>query len=745
MTAVLVASGAGSPRTTLRDPGGTRLLMLAASTITGLVGGLVAQVHPSFTALAVLPLLVLRLVLEGHFLAQRDRLRLMGLYDATLRVTRTSDPRGVWEAIESSTRELLRSGDAVLTDDVSDAQLSAPLNTPGLPAFLAVRGRERGEPFDDADRSLLSALAAVGSAALSNAATYEQARFERERLHAITDSLGEGVCAFDILGRVTFANPAAEALLGVTEAELRDPRPGATLFACLDSLIRAARPALAGGTYREEDGLVQRVDGAAVPVAYTCSPILTDGRPVGAVVTLRDITERKAFEEQLTHQAFHDALTGLPNRRIFLDRLDHAMARSTRRGESHAVLFADVDRFKIANDNLGHQAGDQLLTAISARMASLLRPGDTLARFGGDEFTILVENIEGPADAERLAERVHAEMRAPVVLDNGREVLATLSIGIALTAGRAGADDVLHDADVAMYQAKRQGPGRCMVFDATAMAARSAERLDLEAGLRRALERGEIEVFYQPIVATDTLRVTGAEALVRWVHPERGLLGPAHFIHLAEETGLVLPLGRHVLEVACAQARQWSDRFSVPFGMSINLSARQFQDPGLVDDIRDSLEAAGLDPGQLCLEITESVAVADLDRTLAILSELKALGVRLAIDDFGTGYSSLKYLKRFPLDIIKIDQAFVADLATDPTDAAIVSAVMSLARAVGMTTIAEGVETAEQLDRLRELGCPLVQGFYLSRPVPSEELTRRLDRGTLREPTARRHLALARG
>ncbi len=745
--AILVATGLPF-REVLLDGLGVRAAFDVAGMAVGLSAAVTVASHLWALPVAIIPIVVLRQVLVGHFQARHDRARFEGLYEATLDINRSMGTEDVERSMAEAARGLLRGSEARLSDKDSESDHGADANSlrtvftvAERQLALSVSGRSRTEPFDPTDEALLGAIAAVGATALSKASLYEESRLQRQRLAAITSSLGEGVCAVNSAGRITFVNPAACAMLGWdTEGDGPnhldsgiDVGPSAPTFIAAPAMRSMANR----DTITSYEARFQRADGSFFPVAFTAAPIVdatseaadqvtaTEGMPSGAVLVFRDITERKLMEEQLARHAFHDALTGLPNRRLFLDHLEHAMWRAKRSGETHAVLFADIDRFKYINDSLGHHAGDQLLMAIGERLRAALRPGDVLARLGGDEFTVLLEGVSSNDDAIAVAQRILREVSKPISLPEGHEVVATVSIGIATASTDKTRDDVLHDADVAMYQAKARGRGgHYEVFDIDAMGVRSAERIELESALRRALENDELEAFYQPLFSLPDQSLVGAEALVRWHHPVRGLLGADEFIELAEDTGLILPLGRAMLEKACRQARRWRDELGVSLSIGVNLSARQFQQASLVEEIQDVLQATGVPASQLLFEITESLALERIERTIETLLQLKALGCKVAIDDFGRGYSSLVYLADFPVDVVKVDRAFINGVDVDPVKSAIVSAVVTLSKAIGATTVVEGVETRQQFEHLTGLGCRVAQGFLFGRPVPADRFER---------------------
>ncbi len=446
--------------------------------------------------------------------------------------------------------------------------------------------------------------------------------------------------------------------------------------------------------------------------------------PKGAVTGMRtarvDITERERAEEQLVRNAFSDALTGLANRALLRDRLDRALKRQIRHPDYlFAVLFLDLDRFKLVNDSLGHTIGDELLRAVARRLEKCLRSQDTVARLGGDEFTMFLEDIRDETDATRVAERVHKDLRAPFQVA-GHEVFTTSSIGIALSStGYTQPEDLLRDADTAMYRAKSLGKACYSMFD-TAMHERAVALLQLDHDLRRALERKEFRIHYQPIVRLGNAEVTGLEALLRWEHPARGFVSPAEFIPLAEETRLIIPIGRWALEETCRQVRAWQLQFGTYLPVNVNLSGKQLSQPDLVCQITQILEQFFLDGRSLKLEITESVIMENIESVITMLQQLKALGIQSSMDDFETGYSSLSYLHRLPIDVLKIDRSFVSGTRTGVENPEVVRTIITLARDLGIDAVAEGVETAEQLAQLRELGCRYGQGYLFSKPLDSE-------------------------
>jgi diguanylate cyclase (GGDEF)-like protein len=436
----------------------------------------------------------------------------------------------------------------------------------------------------------------------------------------------------------------------------------------------------------------------------------------------RALEAERELEEQLRHQAFHDRLTGLANRARFMDRLDHARQRSARHGQGLAVLFMDIDDFKSVNDSLGHPVGDRLLIEVAGRVEGNLRPGDTAARFGGDEFAVLLEDVASPDAAAVVAERIIEALRPPLVLDD-REVFVRASVGISMGVGNDDPNELVRRADVAMYAAKADGKGRFATYDLE-MDTSLVGRLQLASELQRAVERKEFVLHYQPSVVLETGRIAGVEALVRWQHPVRGIVPPAEFVPVAEETGLILPIGRWVLNEACVQARKWQQAYpsEMPLTMAVNISARQVHQPGLLDVVRDALRDSGLPPESLVLEITETLMMQDAELAIARLNELKELGVRIAIDDFGTGYSSLSYLRRFPVDILKVDKSFIDGVSRQGKERELAQSIIELGQTLNMEIVAEGVEHAEQLGWLQSRHCTLGQGYYFSEPVAADAL-----------------------
>jgi diguanylate cyclase (GGDEF)-like protein/PAS domain S-box-containing protein len=482
---------------------------------------------------------------------------------------------------------------------------------------------------------------------------------------------------------------------------------------------------------------LRRKDGSHVWVLENGNLIEdAEGQPVLIEGTVIDITDRKRAEERVKHLAFHDSLTGLPNRLLFNDRLRVAMMHAKRYREKLAVLFLDIDRFKVINDSLGHSIGDELLRRVAERVGGCIRQEDTIARLGGDEFTVLLPGIAREQDAAAIAGKILDSVRLPFFIEH-RELFVTTSIGVTIYPDD-GADPeaLVRNADTAMYRAKEQGRDNYQLYAPT-MSSKALERLSLEGRLRQALQNRELVVYYQPLIEIATGRIRGAEALLRWRHPELGLVAPGDFIAIAEVSGLVVPIGQWVLRTACAQARLWHSRGREDFSVAVNLSSRQFQQADLVFQVTEALQQAALPPEALDLEITESNAMQNAELSISALNDLKKLGVRLSMDDFGTGYSSLNYLKRFPIDRIKIDQTFVRDVTLESNDAAIAAAIIAMAHSLQLTVVAEGVETTAQLEFLRAQRCDEMQGYLFSPPLPAEDFERLLEAEKATEGTER--------
>jgi len=567
---------------------------------------------------------------------------------------------------------------------------------------------------------------------------------EREQLfQLITENAEDMIAVVDRNGQRLYNSPAYQRILGYGPEEL-------AATSSMDQIhpddrarvLEASAKASNTGRGERLEYRIRHKDGSWRFLESTASAIRSpEGETHGLVIVNRDITQRKRAEERLAHQSFHDSLTDLPNRALFLDRLRRAITLSRRHSDfKFAVLFIDIDEFKVFNDSLGHAAGDGLLIQIAHRLTASLRGADTisrpslgdneapltsestLARPGGDEFTLLLEELHDPSDTIRVAERIQHRLAIPFDL-NGQQIVLTVSVGIAFSSNvGAEAEDVLRDAEIAMYRAKSTGKNRFEVFD-HAMHAGAIKRLQLETDLRKALELNQFRVYYQPIVSLRNGQIVGFETLSRWQRPE-GLVMPGEFIAVADETGIILPINRQLLYDACRQLRSWQELFpsDPPLTINVNITPKQFAQPDLASQISKTLQETGLDPGCLNLEITETIAMADADRSSVVLSELKALGVRLEIDDFGTGYSSLSRLQRFPVDTLKIDRSFISRMDTDVETREIVRIIIMLAHGLRLKVVAEGVETLAQADMLKDIGCELAQGYLYSKPALGETI-----------------------
>jgi diguanylate cyclase (GGDEF)-like protein/PAS domain S-box-containing protein len=569
---------------------------------------------------------------------------------------------------------------------------------------------------------------------ISDRKLLEEALFEeRERAHVTLESIGDAVACTDISGNISFLNVVAEKMTGWSSKEATG-QPMAGVLRIVDAATRATIPnpmemaiAINRAVTLPSNCLLIRRDGVETPIEDSVAPIHDrDGQVTGAVIVFRDVSAARAMAQQMTHSARHDFLTGLPNRMLLNDRIDQALILAARHEKKAALLFLDLDGFKHINDSLGHAVGDKLLQSIATRLLSCVRGSDTVSRQGGDEFVVLLSEVERSEDAAPLAARMLQSVAAAHLID-GHELHVSTSIGVSVYP-EDGVDAVtlIKNADTAMYQAKENGR-RSFKFFKPAMNARAVERQSTEVDLRRALERREFELLYQSKIHLDTGAITGAEALIRWMHPIRGLVAPAEFIPIAEDCGLIVPIGNWALRTACEQARAWLDAGLPKISMAVNISATEFHAGGFLQNLFGILEDAGLNPRSLELELAEGVLMQHAESAQTVLEALRARGVRLAIDDFGTGYSSLSYLRKFRVDSLKIDRSFIKEVATGSEDASIVSAMIGIARSLGLRVVAEGVETLEEYNFLRAHQCDEAQGFYFSPPLPPAQFAKLLE------------------
>lgn len=586
------------------------------------------------------------------------------------------------------------------------------------------------------------ALAKSLDSMIERAANSEALFEEKERAQITLNSIGDGVMSIDLWGRVTYLNAVAEQLTGWTLREAMG-RPVVDVFRIIDALTRKPVPNPMAETIRDDrtvaltpNCVLLRRDGLEAPIEDSAAPMHDrQGQVTGAVIVFHDVSAARTQSLRMSYLAQHDSLTKLPNRTLLSDRLTQAVALAHRHGQRLAVLFLDLDHFKHINDSLGHAIGDRLLQSAAQRIHACVRGSDTVSRQGGDEFVILLPEIMHSQDAAVCAEKILQSLSLPHRIDQ-HDLFVTGSIGIASYPDDGiDSETLMKNADIAMYHAKSSGRNSFEFF-AAEMNVRIVERQLVESGLRHAIERNELEVFYQPIMDLVSGEITGAEALLRWRHPLRGLLEPAQFIAIAEESGLIVPIGQWALNQACMQAKIWQQSGLPYLRMAFNVSAAELRARDFLDGVRAALADTGLAPHLLELELTETFLLQDLKSTTDVLSALKGLGVGLALDDFGTGYSSLTYLKRFPIDCIKIDRSFVHDLTSDADDACIVSAIISMGRNLGLRVVAEGVETRAQLAFLQATTCPEGQGYYFSKPMSSRDFTQMLRRSSVVAATA---------
>jgi diguanylate cyclase (GGDEF)-like protein/PAS domain S-box-containing protein len=558
---------------------------------------------------------------------------------------------------------------------------------------------------------------------------------EKERATITLDSISDAVIGTDLHGDVDYLNKAGEQMTGWTKEEARG-RPISEVMPLVkqDTRKPVRNPVelvLERGQAVElaPDTLILRRGGQEAVIADSTAPIRNRrGDIAGAVMVFRDITATQIMSQKMAHLAQHDVLTNLPNRVLLNDRIAQAIVQAQRNGSGGAVLFMDLDKFKNINDSLGHEMGDKLLQSVARRLSACVRASDTVSRIGGDEFVVLLASTQHLEDAAVTAEKILSALAAPHLIDK-HELFVTISMGISLFPGDGNTADVLlKHADTAMYEAKHGGRNNYRFFT-SAMNAQAVERLLIESALRKAIDRNELLLHFQPKVHLDTGRIVGVEALLRWMHPAWGMTWPRRFVHVAEDCGIIVAIGRWVLREACSRAMQWREEGLDPGTISVNVSSLEFRHKDFVVGVRDVLQATGLAPERLQLEITESVLMRDVPASIAILTQLKALGIELAVDDFGTGYSSLSYLMQFPIDVLKIDQSFLSSIDTTPSNGVIVSAVIGMGKNLGQRVIAEGVEDRGQLDFLRQHRCEEGQGYFFSHPLDADGLAQLLRTG----------------
>lgn len=572
-----------------------------------------------------------------------------------------------------------------------------------------------------------------------------QSKNREELFQIVAENAADMIALVDVKGRRLYNSPAYKKILGYSPAELGETSSFEQIHPeDRFKVLEAAREARQSGVGKKMEYRIRHKNGSWKVLESLASVVRNEkGEVVKLVIVNRDITERRWAEEQLEHNSYHDALTGLPNRRLFLDRLGLSFIRTQRKPDSqYAVLFVDVDGFKVFNDTMGASAGDQVIVEMGKRMAAALRAEDTVARpqapearidavlsrLGGDEFTILLDGIADPSDAMRIANRIKVAVAIPILIE-GRAVCISASVGIALsTPTHQQAEELLQDADTAMRRAKALGGSRCELFD-EAMQTQAVNRLKLESELRTAEEENQFRVYYQPVVALKTRQIAGFEALLRWVHPEQGVIAADKFLEAAEDTGLMISIGQWMMLEACRQLRKWQLKYAAgPLSIAINLSARQFEHKGLITDIRDAIHASGVDPGSVQVEMSEKLAMANPRLTSSVLSQLRSAGVRVTLQEFGSGHSSLSELRHFPVEAMKIDRPLVREVLADSGTCDVVELIITLARKMNVRVIADGIETARHLERLQKLGCHFGQGFLFSPPVEASAAEKLLSR-----------------